>query len=94
MVADGYVHPAARVRAPRARCPTAARSLLPRSAPTKMAQMSTTDKIDVSIEHKRADPAEAGEGASEHLPRLRFALPRRRAFAPCACARDAATTSP
>ncbi len=28
-----------------------------------MAQMSATDKIDVSIEHKRADPAEASEKA-------------------------------
>ena len=63
--------------------PTAARSLPSRSAPTKMAQMSATDKIDVSIEHKQADPDEADdEEAPEHLPRLRFPLPRRRAASP------------
>ena len=35
-----------------------------------MAQMSATDKIDVSIEHKKADPDEGdGEEAPQHLPR-------------------------
>ena len=51
--------------------------------------------VDVSIEHKRADPRDAtATRPPEHVPRLRLALPRRRARAStCASARSAATTS-